>query len=200
MTSSTYSSSFNVEDLFVLILGSPNDPDDLSDYLLFDVAMSGDNQRILSKALERVTDALLDAAWKDGWQPRDVRSFLPMKQQQLHGFAEFVIRHQARTYVDTAFVHPEWQRQLDDLPELANGSHFLERCCNQLKLKIEAVLPFAVSAITRMKRMPPIPRFLPPPGSEPTAVDLRGVAPSGDKTLDRIRALLAKAESTEFTE
>ncbi len=144
--------------------------------------------------------------WSSGWQPLDIvhvitKHFSPDHRAMcVAGIgAEF---HQAQP----AFVDPRWASQLDQLTptdgqkstcfsEPASGSILDElRRINELRVALE-IIEFT-------SRLPILPSFLPPPGTQPigVAVSPRRTSHLDEKVLSKVRSLLAKAESTTFEE
>ena len=101
-------------------------------------------------------------------------------------------------------MHPDWAQQLTELgathvwwdvslPHLSQWAH-------QERISVVDGLTTGVEVLARLMNIPPIEPLLAPPGAFPHSPDLRAAHPSGNKMLDRVRALLAKAESSEFPE
>lgn len=90
-------------------------------------------------------------------------------------------------------MHPRWRSQLDDLAPLAAEAAGLD---------LETRLDAAIAALAFLPRLPVIAVTLPPPGTVRVAaggqVDPTLGRHLDERTLTRVRALLAKAESTTF--
>ncbi|CAN5483964.1 DUF2786 domain-containing protein [soil metagenome] len=100
-------------------------------------------------------------------------------------------------------LHPRWRQQIDEL-HLESASSASGWLADMVRRDREAGLvavPHLMSGLSSLTRLP---RLIPPPGGAPTDVDigLGGTAietDQSDPVLERVRALLAKAESTQFT-
>jgi hypothetical protein len=188
-----------------IVLSRPEgSEDEVTDDLLFELAGVPQGIELLAGALERLFEAMLSIVWNKGWQPNDIRHCVGRRgTKELRRFLEFGLAHQARSCIDQpdTFVHPIWRQQLDleAAPE-RQGCNYLQEITRSVSIDMFRAVPIIVRCIHKMRNLGSLPQFLPPPGSAPQAADLREVPPSGDKTLDRVRALLAKAESTEFAQ
>ena len=120
------------------------------------------------------------------------------------------IAEESEPYRSRQRVLPAWLDQLDEIgavlprdPATDHLAHFaVER-----KLSREALLRTAFELIAMLHRLPAIPLLVPPPSQwdHSAALDAalawrREARPAQLRHLERIRALLAKAESTEFDE
>jgi hypothetical protein len=134
-------------------------------------------------------------AWQHGWQPADLAAVA--RRRLPAGYLPVLsalIRAMTRS-VPAARVDPRWQAQLAELPDAPEVAHQVDR------LAAWAGGPDGLAAclgvIGLVQTLPVLPLTLPPPG-QGTA---RPAGPDVDsRALARIRALLAKAESTEFPE
>lgn len=140
----------------------------------------------LATATATITAELTGRAVRSGWGPTDLgevvrrrltQRHLPLLSTQLRDEAE---RHPAEAVTD------QWRSDLDALgpaeparPHTPDGLELL----------------IGLASLLRM--LPPIPALLTPPGA---ARGTQRRAVSDDRQLARVRALLAKAESTTFPE
>ena len=134
-------------------------------------------------------DAVLAAALRDaferlfrgGWQPAELHRVVARLGDPVQ--ARMVAEAAAGYAARFAEVDPRWRRQADDLAVTG------ERRPDRITL-----LDSSLGLLTELRRLPAIEVLIPPPGTAATA------APGGrdDRLLDRVRALLAKAESTDF--
>ncbi|MET9020374.1 DUF2786 domain-containing protein [Actinopolymorpha sp. NPDC004070] len=149
--------------------------------------------------------------WERGWQPLDVAEFAsrrlsaPARQLVLD-----VTAHQAARY-SRATLDPRWRSQLEELgtsPHWATDGAHLTRWASRRRLDRVETIGLALAALTFLYAAPRLAQVLPPPGRSGAAgrVGAAGAGErlrrdeAGEKVLHRIRALLAKAESTEFPE
>lgn len=137
-------------------------------------------------------ESALAALWEKGWQPADVARVARRRlgKAAAESTAAAIVAH-SRTYAQWGrAVAPEWMAQVDRLgAELpAAGWASLE-------------VSTALEVFALMGMLPPLPQLTPPPSSWPK---LKARPPRSGRVvldpgvLERIRALLAKAESTEF--
>ncbi|MEU3452327.1 DUF2786 domain-containing protein [Micromonospora sp. NPDC006766] len=135
----------------------------------------------------------LGRLWPRGWQPIDLdriaaRRLAPRGARLLRdGLAA-----QRREQPDP--VPPWFDDQLAELGARWGGdAGWLDRRAEGDRI---SALRDAVDALVLVEGLPPIAVLRPPPGRP--AVASRPVTPTGSRMLDRVRALLAKAESTTF--
>ncbi|MGH9074801.1 MAG: DUF2786 domain-containing protein, partial [Acidimicrobiales bacterium] len=141
-------------------------------------------------------------AWQIGWMPADVHRMLANTLGPRHarvGLAS--IRAEAHGWAASlvASLDPRWHAQLDALrvrpgAGTAPASNWATAHGDDRAEGIQC----AVECLAWLHRAPPLPRVCPAPGEAPTT---RPSGPSHNtRILERVRALLAKAESTTFTE
>ncbi|WP_290866362.1 DUF2786 domain-containing protein [Hamadaea sp.] len=158
-----------------------------------------------ASALTVVFDVLQSevvAVWRRGWQPgelhRSLKRELTIEHAALVGYA---MAAQMLTYAP-ATVDDRWQEQLkairarviwhsDKLPLDMLGGY-----TGRLTAGVAAQV---IEAIWHLRRLPPLPFTGPLPG-EARPGSPRPSAAADQKMLDKVRALLAKAESTTFPE
>lgn len=150
---------------------------------------------------ERVLLAAVAAAWAQGWQPAEV----------VHA-----VTHQAdpvaARLVDLAVVadhdrrpgqavDPRWQLQLDRLGGRSASTRldWLRQWRRREGVDRRRCYDAVGAGWRVLARLPRLPVLVPPPGADPSVIEYDAPAGAvGDPTLDRIRKLLAKAESTTF--
>lgn len=143
-----------------------------------------------------VVDATLATAvsrcWRRGWTPADLVR-VARRDRPATGVAALT-----RALVDDGRMrrerreplHPRWQAQLDDLAADLTAPEppaVVDRLTAQ------------IDALALLDRLPSIPVTLPPPGTV-THTDATAGGGLDARMLTRVRALLAKAESTTFDE
>jgi hypothetical protein len=159
---------------------------------------------LVDRALGRALTSALTVAWRHGWQPADVHRALGRLHGRAHAaLTAHAIACEARSYQPAA-LSPRWRMQLDAIgaTDIAAG----EACSGQWVVA-EGTARFAgvsvaIETLARLRRLPRVPTLGPAPGDP--APRRRG--PSGGSTrpgadprvLQRVTALLAKAESTTF--
>lgn len=145
----------------------------------------------VSAALEDVTAS----QWDKGWQPADLAHAVGVKLgRDAFELAALAITAQSRRYADLGRrVAPRWLAQVDDLEAAATDPSYLWGVADEPA----AALVLAIDLHLFLLTLPPLPVLTDPPSqwSEHGPVD-DGSLPSG--ILTKVRALLAKAESTTF--
>jgi uncharacterized protein DUF2786 len=154
--------------------------------------------RVLLACLQRgVADA-----WRRGWQPNDLAGVAARQLSARHvRLVSDAVAGQMRTY-PSATVDRRWDEQVRSLGATAwwePDGEYLERWGRREGVDRAAVITFAVEVLCLLDALPEIPLLCPLPGTgrrRPTDTG-PGVEP---RILEKVRALLAKAESTEFPE
>ena len=144
------------------------------------VAPAADVDRTLAAALSDGVAALVRA----GWQPAELHRVVARQGDpaQTELLADAIGRHLAG-FRD---VDPRWRAQAE---ELRRGTPTRRRADRV------AQLDATLRLLGTLRRLPPIEILIPPPG---TATPARAATPADQGLLHRVRALLAKAESTDF--
>lgn len=154
---------------------------------------------------------LLDAcavAWTRGWQPAELarRGRLECANAEAARLVALAIAHDhvARRSVT---LHPRWVAQVEslELPPADGAPGWVARWVRATGLAPGRVHPALGDALAAISALRPLAVLLPPPGDPdapvaPPVADYVGVADgdANDPLLQRIRNLLAKAESTTF--
>ncbi len=134
-------------------------------------------------------DAALGAALRDsferlfrsGWQPTELHRVVARLGDPVQAR---IVADGARAYAARfAEVDPRWQGQAAELPRDGRRPDRV------------TLLDSTLGLLAELRRLPGIQVLIPPPGTAP-ATDRH--AHVDDRVLDRVRALLAKAESTDF--
>lgn len=156
-----------------------------------------------------VTAALLARLWQAGWQPADlaraVRRELSVQHSRL---AVDLVAAEVRGYA-AASLDSRWTGQLRELEATVwwtDDEAFLGGVAERERTDRFAVATMLLELYRLIGRLPPLTPLGPPPGTGPARAGAAGSSgmvftqKTGDepRMLGRIRALLAKAESTEF--
>ncbi|MEU7105479.1 DUF2786 domain-containing protein [Streptomyces sp. NPDC046215] len=155
----------------------------------------------VSRALLRAAERTVRAAWEGGWQPADVirlvRRDLAAPETR---FAVDAVAAEARRYAP-ATLGARWTAQLAELDARVwweSDDTFLDALAGRERLSRFETAACALGALRLIGGLPRIGVAGPLPGAaRPHARPGTAVPP---RMLARIRALLAKAESTEFAE
>jgi hypothetical protein len=140
--------------------------------------------------------------WRHGWQPADLARLVARRLGPDH--QRLVVDAMAalmRTY-PSATVDRRWDDQLRSLDAMVwwdRDEEYLRRWAERHDAGREAVITCAIEVLALVGRVPSIPVLCPLPGTTQrnASADTSAVEP---RILEKVRALLAKAESTEFPE
>ncbi|APE34155.1 hypothetical protein BOX37_09505 [Nocardia mangyaensis] len=154
----------------------------------------------LATGTHRASERLIAHAFEFGWLPADVHQ---AARRRVDEFAvgyltDLMAEHRAPFAAES--VDETWQRQLDDLDATvwwtADRPH-LNQWADRALLTGHEALSAVIEALALLVGLPKLERIRPLPGTARPHTPQHGV---DEKTLGRIRGLLAKAESTAFPE
>ena len=190
--------------------------------------LSGQPSEVLLRLDELISQALLQAAgplWERGWQPRDLIHVAGRMDRWAAGLAADLSVVHAHRMCRLELAPSAWQEQVESARDRAKSAGILSRPAESEWVAVEQLVLAGASALVawtsvvqllaRVRSLPPLARTLPPPSawgttSEPPPRTTTRSAPRNrqpaqgtpgpnrDKVLTTIRALLAKAESTQF--
>jgi hypothetical protein len=132
-------------------------------------------------ALDDALRVALERLFRRGWQPAELHRVIARLGDPVQ--AQLVTEGVAAYLTQFAQVDPQWLAQAGELPRSTRRADRVTRLDSALSLLIE------------LRKLPPIEVLIPPPG---TTAPVRAPRPGDDRMLDRVRGLLAKAESTDF--
>ncbi|MGB5111080.1 MAG: DUF2786 domain-containing protein [Mycobacterium sp.] len=160
-----------------------------------------DVERELDVAADLVVQEAIRAAWEHGWSPTDLHEVARRRGDAATArYLDEAIVLESKRY-SVAMLHPRWRAELAELSAGGNppvavpqmwrwaAAHSLDR---------ETVLTTVLRLLHLLGRIPAIQVLLPLPGAYLQSPVL--VADVDGKILTRVRALLAKAEVTEYPE
>ncbi|HEX4251749.1 MAG TPA: DUF2786 domain-containing protein [Pseudonocardia sp.] len=168
----------------------------------------------VSPLFARASDlALVEAlgrCWQYGWQPVDVWEVLRRRQHEAGAaFAVGAIAAESTRHAEVA-MHPRWRRQLAELGATVwwpSDSPYCAAWARREGVDVAGMLAVVLEALAHLRRLPAQPVLIPPPGSPDLGAPATGAtagatagAEVDPKVLAKVRALLAKAESTSFPE
>jgi Protein of unknown function (DUF2786) len=156
------------------------------------------DQFLLASLLNEVT-----AGWRQGWQPAELLRHVSRTAEDRHVvMAADVIGAELHRYA-AATIDERWTAQLTELgvklQPLEAG--YLEHWTERRGTGRVPTVDCALEVLYILAALPELARFAPLPGDARTGVLAPGGAEPGSadqRMLSRVRALLAKAESTEF--
>lgn len=146
--------------------------------------------------------ATIDLVWKRGWTPVDVREHLSRIADAAVGsllideIAADTAKHSPST------VDERWAVQVRALGAEVwwdSGVPRLLQWADRNGADLQRALRTTIALLTALMKLPELPLVIPAPGSA-SARSPASVSGVDQKVLARVRALLAKAESTQFPE
>jgi hypothetical protein len=173
--------------------------------LLVDGPGGATGVQVVNRTLLRVLLDNVRQTWERGWQPADLVRVARREHTARHGRQMVdAIAAQMRVYA-AATVEPRWQSQLTALGAQVwweHDDHYVDVWGAQQGLDRAASVDHLLDLVYLLRTLPHIAMVGSLPGSvQPTRPGTTGPDPDVDhRMLDRIRALLAKAESTDFPE
>ncbi|GGM25974.1 hypothetical protein GCM10012279_50590 [Micromonospora yangpuensis] len=142
--------------------------------------------------------------WRSGWQPAELHRVVARRGRP----------HQADLVTDAvagylrqfpgATVDHRWRAQADTLGARVwwtGDATYVDELAARWRLDRVVVLDLMLGLLAILATLPPIEKLVPAPGSATAPADASGTVGSSrtdPRLLDRVRALLAKAESTTF--
>jgi Protein of unknown function (DUF2786) len=143
-------------------------------------------------AIDRQLLAMVDIAVAGGWNPHDLREMArrrvsePVSEHLLGAVAQITARH------NRSMVDAEWLALLHDVQPAASSQAW----ATAHRLAWPAALDLLIDLLVTLAGLPKIEEVIPRPGSRRAA----GPAARGvdERILRKVRALLAKAEATDF--
>jgi hypothetical protein len=142
--------------------------------------------------------------WQGGWQPAELHRVVTRRgqPQQADLVTDAVAAH-LRLFPG-ATVDERWLAQAETLGARVwwgSDATYLDEVAARWRLDRVAVLDLVLNLLAILAALPPIEVLVPPPGTAAASADRSGAVGSSridKRLLDRVRALLAKAESTSF--
>ncbi len=154
---------------------------------------------VVDVSIDEVTQHILGAIWKRGWQPTDVARTVPKGEHS--DWLRDLIAQQITTY-PLARIHDRWTVQLRELRADVWWSGDAEAHARlwqeQWRLPRIEALRIQLEVIGAINYLPDLPMLMPPPGEAHRGTVSPDARAADSRMLGKIRGLLAKAESTKF--
>jgi hypothetical protein len=184
----------------------------------FQAEMDGFRRRAVSPKVQLVIGSELGACldqsvhgplWANGWQPADLAGVSGRALTAAHRRLAVDVIAAGSASLDEETVHPRWAAQLDELDVdvwWSPDAPHLEQWAAREGLGWIDALVVGIELLALLLRLPKLPRLIDPPGvsSRPRVRPVRRPIVDDDgrhqRMLAKVRALLAKAESTTFPE
>ncbi|MFD5826476.1 DUF2786 domain-containing protein [Lentzea sp. NPDC060358] len=140
----------------------------------------------------------VDGLWQRGWLPYDVREVVSRSlDESATSLVVDVIALSCSPHPEST-VHPRWRRQLEEIGASVWWEGPLLEAWATRHIETRAYATRTADDLLKfLGRLPSLPHILPLPGDALMSAVRAGVDP---KVLNRVRGLLAKAESTSFPE
>jgi hypothetical protein len=149
----------------------------------------------VSRHLARALRAGVSGAWRNGWQPAELSRYVARELGSVHALVVGAMMTSEMRGYPSATVDDRWATQvrlLDGNPWWDKDDDFLD------PLARGADVTTVVALVHQLQHLPMLERLCPLPGEARAGGRVRSDA--DERVLSKIRALLAKAESTEFSE
>jgi hypothetical protein len=158
---------------------------------------------LVASAVRGAVAPLITAAWEHGWSPEDLHQMARRRLDAVGvGYLVDAVADESQRYAK-ATVPQRWREELGQIGAVVwwepaqTGDHLMQWARRDGRSLADA-LATVIEVLAMLLALPTLPRIVPPPGSAvATMTPRRGV---DQKMLARVRALLAKAESTTFPE
>lgn len=157
--------------------------------------------QVVNRALFTALLREIEQVWRRGWQPAEIVRATRREHTVRHGrLVTDIIAAQMRGY-SAASIEPRWRSQLVALDARVWWEHddlFLPHWGERHGADRAATVEIMIDVLSLMLTMPPVEPTGRMPGvaHDPPAAAAPGLL--DQRMLDRVRALLAKAESTDF--
>jgi hypothetical protein len=149
-----------------------------------------DHERVVVRA----TTQAVAHAWSQGWQPRDLARAAERTPYVAGGWMASAIVIQAREYLHGPFVDPGWRAQVEELAPVDDGADPVAHLGGCSVVDLTSIL----RCLRWLVRLPSMPRTVTPPDQWSSSSPPHLVTGPDDAVVAKVRALLAKAESTDY--
>jgi hypothetical protein len=153
----------------------------------------------LDVAADLAMNEAISAAWKHGWQPSDLHEIARRKLKPAEvRYLDEAIVGECRRYA-AATLHPDWRADIARLSAAIGASAHppqMWRWAEANAVDRRAALVVVLKLLNLLGRLPVLEVLLPVPGQQ--RYTATAVSDADEKALGKVRALLAKAEATEF--
>ncbi len=162
---------------------------------------------LLVEVCEDLLLSSVAASWSGGWQPAELHRQARLGCRNA-GAAKLAGWAMATDHLNrrSSIMDGRWLIQVEDLelPSVGDGAGWLQQWVDTELLPTDEALELIVELLVNLTSLPRLERILPPPGESDVDEGVHRLAggpargTAGDPVLERIRNLLAKAESTAF--
>jgi hypothetical protein len=168
-----------------------------------DQSRSAKSRSTIERLLADYLQSVVSGAWHRGWQPVDLVRVVSHQLSKRHvSLAGDAIAAEMQHHIPSS-VDPRWTSQLSDLAVQVwwrPGQNHLQAWAEAQDVEWSTVVSCALEVLDLIAGLPDLEKLIPIPGAgrltDATAQSHR--AAIDERVLSRIRALLAKAESSTF--
>lgn len=158
-------------------------------------------EREFDIAAELAVHEAIRAAWEHGWSPADLHEIGRRRADAaaVHYLDEAIVT-ESRQYA-TATLHPRWRAELSDISSAVgpvDSAPQMHRWVTARRADQKTVVAVVLRVLHLLAGLPAIRGLLPPPGANRQPSNVNSAV--DEKMLARVRALLAKAEATDYPE
>lgn len=183
--------------------------DDVSEFSmrvtrLAELSRSPGSREVVDQTLFACLQGAVVDAWRRGWQPTEIaRHVRRILGDVGSGLTADMIAADSSRYA-AATVDDRWLAQLTALEAHVwwGSDGYLDCWRDREGLDREAAIHCVLRVLSVLTAVPDLARLCPLPGTArkgSLASSVHGLQPADERLLERVRALLAKAESTEFS-
>jgi hypothetical protein len=155
---------------------------------------------VVRREAERHALRLTGEIWNGGWQPTELVRQVQRATNATTARLALVVIAADHARRRAATLDPRWIEQLDrlDLPAIEQPAGWLGAWAASDQAGWHAVVEAVVAYLRCLASLTRLPILIPPPGGRPSGAAIDLTASANDPILERVRALLAQAESTTF--
>lgn len=162
--------------------------------------LCGAHQSLVRREAEHQLQLRIAAAWNRGWLPSELSRHVRRTTDATT--ASLALIAIGADHVDraAATIHPRWRADFDRLgpPVIRSNTEWLRTWEQREHVDWRDTVSTIVALLRCLLLLRRLPIIVPPPGSEPGSPITNLAGSPNNPMLDRVRALLAQAESTTF--
>ncbi len=158
------------------------------------------NPAVVRREAERQALRLTGEMWNGGWQPAELVRQVQRATNATTARLALVVIAADHARRRAATLHPRWIEQLDrlGLPAIDQPAGWLSGWAASEHADWHVVVGAVVAYLRCLASLTRLPILIPPPGTRPSGAPIDLTSRTNDPILERVRALLAQAESTTF--
>ena len=158
------------------------------------------NPAVVRREAERQALRLTGEMWNGGWQPAELVRQVQRATNATTARLALVVIAADHARRRAATLDPRWIEQLDrlGLPAIDQPAGWLSGWAASEHADWHVVVGAVVAYLRCLASLTRLPILIPPPGTRPSGAPIDLTSRTNDPILERVRALLAQAESTTF--